>query len=417
MERRALGSRRVSAATCTRSSRRARSCSSIATRAARAGVRAGRRSRAPPSSPLPQLDVGDFVAAGLSDGRVVLAPGALPAGASDGAVTDVKIDVRERGLVDARRRRRAVRRVSYLEEDERKFVAGQVADGEDRRCGGLDEDGGERRGSRAPARRPERDARAGRPHGHRLVGTDGGQVYHWLLGEQPRAHRRLAGRRRAGDRARLRCSATTPSWPATRDGRVTAWFRAPVRADGDLAMVRASRLRAPGSAVIGDRGLDAGQELRHRRRRRHVVLRHSDVGADAGRRCQARTAVSGGARRRRATACSWRRAGGEMDRFALANPHPEASRATLCSARSGTRDTAQPEYVWQSTGATDDFEPKLSLVPLALRHASRATFYALLFAIPLAVLGALYTSQFVHPTIRARRSSRRSRSWRRCRAS
>src|SRR4029450_8878034 len=32
----------------------------------------------------------------------------------------------------------------------------------------------------------------------------------------------------------------------------------------------------------------------------------------------------------------------------------------------------------------------------------KATLYALLFAIPLAVMGALYTSQFVHPTIRAR---------------
>ena len=32
----------------------------------------------------------------------------------------------------------------------------------------------------------------------------------------------------------------------------------------------------------------------------------------------------------------------------------------------------------------------------------KGTFYALLFAIPLAVLGALYTSQFVHPTIKAK---------------
>jgi phosphate transport system permease protein len=31
-----------------------------------------------------------------------------------------------------------------------------------------------------------------------------------------------------------------------------------------------------------------------------------------------------------------------------------------CSARSGTRATNEPEYVWQSTGGTDDFEPKLS---------------------------------------------------------
>ena len=32
----------------------------------------------------------------------------------------------------------------------------------------------------------------------------------------------------------------------------------------------------------------------------------------------------------------------------------------------------------------------------------KGTFYALLFAIPLAVMGALYTSQFMHPSIKAR---------------
>ena len=62
---------------------------------------------------------------------------------------------------------------------------------------------------------------------------------------------------------------------------------------------------------------------------------------------------------------------------------------------------AKPEYVWQSTGATDDFEPKMSLVPLIF-GTIKATFYALMFAIPLAVMGALYTSQFVHPTIKAK---------------
>jgi phosphate transport system permease protein len=61
----------------------------------------------------------------------------------------------------------------------------------------------------------------------------------------------------------------------------------------------------------------------------------------------------------------------------------------------------RPEYVWQSTGATNDFETKFSLVPLVF-GTLKGTFYALLFAIPLAVLGALYTSQFVHPSIRGR---------------
>jgi len=60
-----------------------------------------------------------------------------------------------------------------------------------------------------------------------------------------------------------------------------------------------------------------------------------------------------------------------------------------------------PEYVWQSTGSTDDFESKLSLVPLVF-GTIKGTVYAMLFAVPLAVLGALYTSQFVHPTIKAK---------------
>ena len=81
--------------------------------------------------------------------------------------------------------------------------------------------------------------------------------------------------------------------------------------------------------------------------------------------------------------------------FALDNPHPEVSWRTLFG-KVWYEGYAQPEYVWQSTGATDDFESKLSLVPLVF-GTIKGTLYAMLFAMPLAVLGALYTSQFVHP--------------------
>ena len=72
-----------------------------------------------------------------------------------------------------------------------------------------------------------------------------------------------------------------------------------------------------------------------------------------------------------------------------------------CSARSGTKATRRPEYVWQSTGATDDIEPKFSLVPLIF-GTIKGTLYAMLFAVPLAVLAALYTSQFADPALRAK---------------
>jgi len=60
---------------------------------------------------------------------------------------------------------------------------------------------------------------------------------------------------------------------------------------------------------------------------------------------------------------------------------------------------AEPAYVWQSGGATDDIEPKLSLIPL-LFGTLKGTLYAMLFALPIAVFAALYTSQFASPRFR-----------------
>jgi len=60
-----------------------------------------------------------------------------------------------------------------------------------------------------------------------------------------------------------------------------------------------------------------------------------------------------------------------------------------------------PQHVWQSSGGTDDFEPKLGLMPLVFGTA-KATVYSLLFAVPLALFAALYTSEFLHPGTKAR---------------
>src|SRR5206468_12629338 len=60
---------------------------------------------------------------------------------------------------------------------------------------------------------------------------------------------------------------------------------------------------------------------------------------------------------------------------------------------------SRPEYVWQSTGGTDDFEAKFSLTPLIF-GTLKGTFYALVFAVPLALLAAVYVSEFMHPTVK-----------------
>jgi len=59
----------------------------------------------------------------------------------------------------------------------------------------------------------------------------------------------------------------------------------------------------------------------------------------------------------------------------------------------------EPAYVWQSSAANADFEPKFSLAPLAF-GTLKAAFYALLVAVPLALLGAVYTAYFMSPKVR-----------------
>ena len=58
----------------------------------------------------------------------------------------------------------------------------------------------------------------------------------------------------------------------------------------------------------------------------------------------------------------------------------------------------KPDYVWQTTGG-EDFEAKFSLVPLIF-GTLKGTFYAMLFAVPLALFGAMYVSYFTTPGFR-----------------
>ncbi len=89
---------------------------------------------------------------------------------------------------------------------------------------------------------------------------------------------------------------------------------------------------------------------------------------------------------------------GTLAHWALDNHHPEITLRTLFG-KVWYEGYTQPDYVWQSHGGTDDFEAKYSLTPLTF-GTLKGTFYALLFAIPIALLAALYVSEFMHPTIK-----------------
>jgi phosphate transport system permease protein len=79
-------------------------------------------------------------------------------------------------------------------------------------------------------------------------------------------------------------------------------------------------------------------------------------------------------------------------------PHPETTFASIFG-KVWYEGYDGPTYTWQSSSGTDSFEPKLSLVPLIF-GTIKAAFYSLLFAVPLAIAAAIYTSEFVHPTVR-----------------
>ena len=89
---------------------------------------------------------------------------------------------------------------------------------------------------------------------------------------------------------------------------------------------------------------------------------------------------------------------GQLFRWRVQNPHPEISLKTLFG-KVWYEGYAQPDYTWQSSSGSDDFEAKFSLTPLTY-GTLKGTFYALLLAVPLSICAAIYTSQFMHPRLR-----------------
>lgn len=83
----------------------------------------------------------------------------------------------------------------------------------------------------------------------------------------------------------------------------------------------------------------------------------------------------------------------------IKNEHPEISWQTLWG-KVWYENYNEPDYVWQSSAASNDFEPKFSLVPISF-GTIKAAFYAMLFAIPLSLFGAIYTAYFMTPKMRS----------------
>ncbi len=85
--------------------------------------------------------------------------------------------------------------------------------------------------------------------------------------------------------------------------------------------------------------------------------------------------------------------------FEIDDPHADSGWKALFG-KVWYEGASGPKWEWQSTGGSDDFEPKYSLVPLIF-GTLKGTLYAMVFAVPIALLAAIYTSQFLDPRFRS----------------
>ncbi len=90
---------------------------------------------------------------------------------------------------------------------------------------------------------------------------------------------------------------------------------------------------------------------------------------------------------------------GQVAVWRLDIPHPETTLQSLFG-KVWYEGYPEPDYVWQSTSGQDSFEPKLSLIPLIF-GTLKAAIYSLMIAVPIALMAAIYTSEFMHWKVRA----------------
>jgi phosphate transport system permease protein len=342
---------------------------------------------------------GDFLGAGTADGRLVLAQVRFRPRFEAQKLIDLDLEVRERGSYELDPAHRPVRDLSYAENEGRKAAAAVIGD-EEIAVVRVDESDQEKRETlRTESGERVTHVRLSRTEGL-VASTDKGNLYYWELGSEFR---------------RLEVKHVSPE-PITAleyviggnslivgdaKGNLAAWFRVRLHdEDQDLSLVQAHTFEGQGAAVLAigpsardktfvTAGEDGSLVLRYVTSER-TLLRFPPTGK----------VVVSVLITPKANALLAQQEDGELLRFDISNPHPEVSWRALFG-KVWYEGYPRPEYVWQSTGGTDDFEPKFSMVPLVF-GTIKGTFYALLFAVPLSVMGALYTSQFMHPSIKAR---------------
>jgi phosphate transport system permease protein len=231
------------------------------------------------------------------------------------------------------------------------------------------------------------------------AGTDNGRLIRWQLNAQGEVAQREVVRASADGRAVTALALVLGDVSLAvgdEKGGLAVW--SPVNADGTRKLREIHKLRSHESAV---------RELLPSGRNKSI-LSLSDAGVvhldnmtserhllsiDAGQERPLRWVAFGP----RGDAVLGLDASGAMTAWQIDGGCAEIGFKTLFG-KVAYEDYDKPEYAWQTTGG-EEFEGKFSLVPLVF-GTLKGTFYAMLFAVPLALFGAIYVSYFTTPGFR-----------------
>jgi phosphate transport system permease protein len=343
--------------------------------------------------------IGDYLGVGTTDGRALLQQVRFRPRYEHEKLVDLDIEVVDRGAFDLDAAKRPLHEIAYDEKDGRKTVIAVAGDSEIF-AARTDDEGAEHRDSlRTNEGEKVTHVRIGRSD-TAVASTEKGNLYHWELVPELRLTETKHVSNEPITAVEYVLGGTTLIVGDAK-GALSGWFRVRLKDDDpEPVFVNPHTYPSQGTAIraIGastrdktfvTAGADGSVVLRHMTSER-TVLSFPPTGKE----------VDGVRLTPKMDGILARQADGHLARYEIQAPHPDITWKALFG-KVWYEGYAQPGYTWQSTGGTDDFEAKFSLVPLMF-GTIKGTFYALLFAIPLAIMGALYTSQFMHPSIKAK---------------
>ncbi|MGQ9630835.1 MAG: ABC transporter permease subunit [bacterium] len=232
-----------------------------------------------------------------------------------------------------------------------------------------------------------------------LVGSDGGVLYYFDLTDAKEPHLK---QKIAASRDEITALGfLIGQWAVAvgdRGGNVSVWFKVPGEGDGDTLYRKIRAFEPHGAPIVRIAASPRDRSFLTADSRGEIRLHHSTSHRTLFNYRGHRGAIGALAFAPRGDGCISVDEGEGLKYWRIDNPHPEVTLKTLFGKvwYEGYRG---PAFVWQSTGMTDEFEPKLSLVPVIF-GTIKGTLYAMLFSAPVGVVSAIYLSQLAPVRLR-----------------